>query len=328
MQAFLLAAKWQAPTLVALDEVASADVPRSSVTGVQAQLLDTYEALPAGAGAREGSLRHAQPWPAQIVVSGKSKSPNAAAVAVAAPVGPASSPKLALENPGAAAEPGAPGGAGGARTPPPPQSPPALPAPARRSPPPSPSPSPSPPFENERGQVVPVDRELAFFRCAPQLSGQQRLTMLVALASDVARTVVVSIFVLARHAWAGKRVHREDVVALLGEPCSLSLGGKLVDKLCCWLHANRRAVDSFKLANESLLEAAFLRTYAYWPLLAIQLHAEVDASDESQIQQALQGGRCAFPTSTCVAALLWPDRLAAEGVFREPHTFQCNANII
>jgi len=321
MHAFLHAAKWQAPTLVTLDEVAPADVPRSSVMGVRAQLLDTYEALPAGEDGLESSLRHAQPWPAHIVVSGKSKSPNTVTLAGGGAVSGVSDtpPKLVLQNPnpGAADEQGgtgAPGG-GGVRTPP--RSPPALPA------------SPSSPLQAARGEVVPMARELAFFMGAPELSAKQRLALLTSLASDVARTVVVSIFVLARHAWAGKRIRKEDVVAILGGPCAQALGSKLVDKLCCWLHANCRAVASFKLANESLLEAAILRIYAYWPLLAIQLRSEVDASDESQIKKVLQNGHAGgFPASTCVIALIWPDRIAAEGIFREPHTFQCNTNII
>ena len=324
MQAFLVAVKWQTPTLVTLAEVAPAEVPRTSVTGVCAQLLDTYEALPAGeeqdGGGDGGSLRHAQHWPAQIVVTGKPRSPSAAAAAVEASEAAAAEAGtlLKLENPDEQEA------AAGGHTPP--RSPPALTVGASS---PSSFPSlPSSPFQIQRGEVVQMKREAAFFSSAPALTAKQRLVMLTALTSDVARTVLVSIFVLARHAWAGKRIRKEDVLAVLGGPCTLALGSKLVEKLCCWLNANCRAVASFKLANESLLEAALLRMYAYWPLLAIQLRSVVDASDESQIKKVLQSGNSGFPDSTCVAALVWPDRMAAEGIFREPHTFTCNANVI
>ena len=313
MMAFLSAAKWKAPVLTTIDKVPAADVPRVSLTGPEAPLLDSYEAgsefdhvdhlrqdetkeFEAGAAGKEELDEEEEDEERDTFDMGDA--------GLQCPI------KQTLTGPTASGSPMAKmASRAHARSIVSPSSVRATQGKALDLPP-----------------LIPQEQEAAFFQGAPSLTEQQRLTLVIALVSDVTRTLVLGIFVLARHAWAGKRVRREEVISILGEACAQALGSKLVDRLWYWLQSNCRAVASFKLANESLLEAAVLRLFAFWPSLSIQLQAIANAVDSTLPMELLKS--ICTTKSTCVTTLVWPGRGTVEGVLREPHTFQCNSNVI
>ena len=66
--------------------------------------------------------------------------------------------------------------------------------------------------------ISPVDREVMFVKCAPELTQKQRSLLLCTLLSDVARTLILNVSVLARHAATGKAVRKVDLASLFGAP--------------------------------------------------------------------------------------------------------------
>jgi hypothetical protein len=139
--------------------------------------------------------------------------------------------------------------------------------------------------------LVPLEREVAFYKCAPPLCGEgkQRHVLLVSLLSDIARNIILHISLLARHVWSGNSIKKEDICKLLGWPVIYAMGKTRLERLHNWLHANCRTSSSFKLGNEFLLEVSLHRIYAYWPQLSLQLQSDMNALHDETLQSIIRG---------------------------------------
>ena len=175
-----------------------------------------------------------------------------------------------------------------------------------------------------------LEREIAFFRLAPNITSKQKTQLIAALVADVARTVVLIIALLTRVSFAGKEIKRSDVKKMFGPQLSHSdiLPSRLLNKLLMWLKANKRSEFSFKLCNPTLIDMSLQKLFAYWPKLLISLNVVINSKHEEEVNEIESSFSSDAFYPNCVVALCWQDKFNIDKIFKEPDSFIPNANII
>jgi len=193
------------------------------------------------------------------------------------------------------------------------------------------------------------DSEQMFFKHAPLISRQQQSLLLLALMTDVVRSLLLNVVVLVKHAGAGKTVSVADIYRMLGVGVVQVVGRKAIQRLSLWLQANRRSDVTFRSSNQSLVELSLQRLFAFWPDLQVRLNTAVGKSltnPKSNNKNPSTAAQSDFVHGSasnsdlpqqyhpapvhcdCQVALRWLDRTHVSKVFRDPDMFEPNLNLI
>jgi hypothetical protein len=172
-------------------------------------------------------------------------------------------------------------------------------------------------------------KERMFHKLAPPLNARQRFLVVAALLSDVARSIMLGVSVLVKHAGAGHVITYRDLEIVLGEPCVAIVGRAALAKLLTWLKANIRSDINFKVASQTYTDMGLQRLFAFWPQLVVEVVSTPEEEGEGEGDEASPGasveGATMVPALSNVR-LTWLDRHWTSRLFREPDEFAPSIN--
>ena len=167
-------------------------------------------------------------------------------------------------------------------------------------------------------------KERLFHKLAPPLNARQRFLAITALISDVARSVLLGVSVLVKHAAAGHVITLRDMEIVLGTPCVTIVGRPALTKLLVWLKANIRSDINFKVASQTYTDTGLQRLFAFWPQLVVEVVSDGSEPDTSEAPAGLPP---MVPALSNVR-LTWLDRHWTSRLFREPDDFTPSINSV
>jgi hypothetical protein len=167
-------------------------------------------------------------------------------------------------------------------------------------------------------------KERLFHKLAPPLNARQRFLAITALISDVARSILLGVSVLVKHAAAGHVITLRDMEIVLGTPCVTIVGRHALTKLLVWLKANIRSDINFKVASQTYTDTGLQRLFAFWPQLVVEV---VSDGSEPDTTAAPPGLPPMVPALSNVR-LTWLDRHWTSRLFREPDEFIPSINSV
>ena len=169
--------------------------------------------------------------------------------------------------------------------------------------------------------------ERMFHKLAPPLNARQRFLVVAALLSDVARSIVLGVSVLVKHAGAGHVITYRDLEIVLGAPCVAIVGRPALAKLLAWLQANIRSDINFKVASQTYTDTGLQRLFAFWPQLVVEVvstpEEEEDGPDSPLYPPSAEAS---MVPALCNVRLMWLDRHWTSRLFREPDEFTPSIN--